>query len=232
MSNNQYFSLAVDSDKFENKSQTSTEIPYYADDGLWQEEKWTLSYRHYSTEEREELLIDLELHNLEEEVRPYEGKLYFLINGVQRIALDAHGRYHPEMEYAFYILNQDILKQICEAKTLEIKIEGRFGSKIVPFDHKENDSSYPTNDAITGEGFILFSQCFYNEFYGSLEYPEALNNYIKYEDARKASFTKLRSEMEKRIRRTEGRSSSNSGKVIAIIIILAFIAFLIYGALV
>ena len=57
--NNSYFALKVDNDKFKNKTQTETAIPFYAEDDTDPSERdaiWKLYYRHYSTEEEEDLL--------------------------------------------------------------------------------------------------------------------------------------------------------------------------------
>lgn len=100
------------------------------------------------------------------------GQIIFNINDSININIEANENYVDAatiednngnkssfyIESAYYELSQELLAQICEAKTLDIKIEGTDGDEIVK-----------------GDKFLIYCRKFYNQFYDNTKYPEVAN---------------------------------------------------------
>ena len=102
------------------------------------------------------------------------GKLIININGVENIALEPHESYADLVNKAFtrdetvceesdwYEIDQDILKKICDANSVDFQIRGE---RIEEF---------------SGNKFIKYAQVFYNGFYDDEAYKEVLDEKLDY----------------------------------------------------
>lgn len=100
------------------------------------------------------------------------GELILNINDSVNVRLEAHENYTDSStfknyqgeivtsysESAFYGITKEQLAEICEAKTLDIKVRGSDGSIIS-----------------NGDKFLIYCRKFYNQFYDSTKYPETAN---------------------------------------------------------
>ena len=157
--------ISVDYDKFENKRETSLDYAC----GLY-EEKYShddylrLKIRHISLPGADDLLLDLN-YSGDDWFFLRNGSLIININDIENIELDPHESYAEtyDTEYRikckesdYYIINQDILKKICDAKSVEIRVTGK--------------SVWELN----ANGLIRYAQIFYNGFYDENAYLDSL----------------------------------------------------------
>lgn len=160
---NKYISVYYD--KFENKRET---LLNYAC-GLYVNEYNKNDYlnliiRHISFPGEDGLLLDLN-YSGDDWFFLRSGILIININNIENIELDPHESYAETYntgysfkckESDFYIINQEILKKICDAKSVEIKVTGK--------------SVWVLN----ANGLIRYAQIFYNGFYDENAYWDAL----------------------------------------------------------
>ena len=173
--------LNVVNDKFTNKTTTRMSYGY----NVWQCSDWQrndptycnsfihsrdcpmqMRLRHVSTPNIDSLVLDLDYTFIRDWVFLRDGELIININNVENIRLKAHENYSDVdsgpgpvtvSESVYYDLNNELLKKICDAKTLGFKIV----AKHEVFEVNEN-------------GFINYAQVFYNGFYDSTQYVESL----------------------------------------------------------
>ena len=126
-----------------------------------------VNFRHVSTPNIDALLLDL-FYRGKDWFFVSNGRLIININNVENLVLEPNESYSETNETPFYGLtcdesnwyeiNQDILKKICDAKTIDFKIIG---------ENKSVEASF--ND------FIIYAQRFYNGLYDENAYLDALN---------------------------------------------------------
>ena len=161
--------ICVEYDKFTNKRETSmdsmdllVEYEYY----------FKINLRHVSTPKSEDLLLDL-LYRGEDWFYLNKGKLIININDVENIVLEPHESYSDMTKIGFeldekceesdwYVISQDILKKICDAKSVDFQIRGE---SIVE---------------VNANKFIKYAQVFYNGFYNEEAYKEVLEEKLDY----------------------------------------------------
>lgn len=155
--------INVSYDKFENRKNSS--MPY-----MRIYEGWitvNVSLMHISHPQSEELYLRIICLRREDWVYLKEGNLILNINDVENIVLKP---YHVQMEpkhnidyaeNALYIIDQDLLRKICNAETLDMKISGR-----------------EISDSFSATNFIKYAQFFYNGFYDENAYKEVLGEEI------------------------------------------------------
>ena len=151
--------LKVDYDKFANKTVTSMKDEYNVSDSGVIMLKAML--RHVSMPDLDSLVLDLDY------VGPEwfflrNGNLTININDVENVVLKPHQSYTNNhyclcVESDWYQLDQELLKKICDAKSLEFKISG---AKVY--------------DIVNGNRFIEYAQKFYNGFYDEEAYKEVV----------------------------------------------------------
>lgn len=154
--------LKVDYDKFANKTVTSMKDEYYVRANVI---KLNAMLRHVSTPDLDTLVLDLNYDGLDWFFLR-NGNLTININDVENIVLEPNESYTDTytgysdchcVESDFYQLDQELLKKICDAKTLDFKISGA-----------------TTYDIANGNSFIEYAQKFYNGFYDEEAYKEAV----------------------------------------------------------
>ena len=164
MATDHYFNVDVHVDKFENKTITKT-------DDYWEDVDWKLGYRHFSEESGDDLFFYVYAIEHPDMLHLKEGNVVFLIDDVRQLRLTGDSRSeiveHGWNEHAIYRITREQVKEICDAKTLELRITGRTVSKTF--------QGYP---------FKLFSQCFYNQFFDKNEYREAMGQYDRWWEER------------------------------------------------
>lgn len=165
--------VEVRHDKFTNTTTTQTCLgyPIYRFDPPESSADLQVYIQHISTPDIEDLLLRLyytDRSNGEGWFFLRNGKFIININGVENIELEPHEVY-AEVSANFsyeskkcnecddYFISQEILKKICDAKTIDFKIIG--GRQVV-------ESCVNT--------FINYAQRFYNGFYDENAYIEAL----------------------------------------------------------
>lgn len=164
MAEDHFFKMDVHVDKFENKTISQT-------NDHWDDVNWNLGYRHFSDESGDELLFYVYVTEYPDMLNLREGNVVFLIDNVKQIKLTGSSLPEPAEhgwnERALYRITKEQIKEICDAKTLEIRISGRTVSKTF--------KGYP---------FKLFTQCFYNQFFDQNEYKEAMGRYDRWWEER------------------------------------------------
>lgn len=158
MEEGHFFKMKVNVDRFEHKTITQTE-DYRHDYFL------KLGFRHFSEESEDSLYfyIDSDIYDVPE---TDESSAIFLIDGTRTVKVKGAGRadvvsgeYHADV---LCEISKDQLKEICDAKTLEIRLNIMGEERTI----------IPSN-------FIVFAQCFYNQFLDANEYKDALLEYDK-----------------------------------------------------
>lgn len=175
--------IKVDYDKFENKRTTTMNYPYlfWAPAGPWEqgnslEVRNTVSQgidhmcaqlRHISTPDVDSLLIDI-ISMREGWFFLRDGMFTININNVENIRLEPHDSYAKTgsnpfgmsrcKESCFYRINQDILKKICDADSLDFKVAGK-----------------NTSIEVNANEFIIYARRFYNGLYDENAYLDSLN---------------------------------------------------------
>ena len=154
--------LKVDYDKFANKTVTSMKDEYNVRANVI---KLKAMLRHVSMPDLDSLVLDLNYDGLEWFFLSH-GNLTININDVENIVLEPHESYTDTytgyedchcVESDWYQLDQELLKKICDAKTLDFKIAGA-----------------TTYDIAKGNRFIEYAQKFYNGFYDEDAYKEVV----------------------------------------------------------
>ena len=154
--------LKVDYDKFANKTVTSMKDEYNVRANVI---KLKAMLRHVSMPDLDSLVLDLNYDGLEWFFLSH-GNLTININDVENIVLEPHESYTDTytgyedchcVESDWYQLDQELLKKICDAKTLDFKIAGA-----------------TTYDIAKGNRFIEYAQKFYNGFYDEEAYKEVV----------------------------------------------------------
>lgn len=154
--------LKVDYDKFANKTVTSMKDEYNVRANVI---KLKAMLRHVSMPDLDTLVLDLNYDGLEWFFLSH-GNLTININDVENIVLEPHESYTDTytgyedchcVESDWYQLDQELLKKICDAKTLDFKIAGA-----------------TTYDIAKGNRFIDYAQKFYNGFYDEEAYKEVV----------------------------------------------------------
>lgn len=154
--------LKVDYDKFANKTVTSMKDEYNVRANVI---KLKAMLRHVSMPDLDSLVLDLNYDGLEWFFLSH-GNLTININDVENIVLEPHESYTDTytgyedchcVESDWYQLDQELLKKICDAKTLDFKIAGA-----------------TTYDIAKGNRFIEYAQKFYNGFYDEDVYKEVV----------------------------------------------------------
>lgn len=126
---------------------------------------------HFSSPNAEDLTLRLYYRDISDSEGWFflrSGKFIININGVENIELEPHEVYAEVKavttwesekccECDYYFISQELLKKICDAKTVDFKIIG--GRQVV-------ESSV--------NSFIIYAQRFYNGFYDENAYVEAL----------------------------------------------------------
>lgn len=154
--------LRVEYDKFSNKRVTSMSAITLLEMGL--SSYFKINLRHVSTPETEVLLIDL-LYSGWDWFDLDKGILIININDIENIELKPHGTYEggePDKCYEdyYYEINKEILKKICDAKSVDFQIQGKRGKRI---------------EEANGDRFIKYAQIFYNGFYDEELYKEVID---------------------------------------------------------
>ena len=154
--------LKVDYDKFANKTVTSMKDEYRVGANAL---KFRAMLRHVSMPDLDSLVLDINYDGLEWFFLSH-GNLTININDVENIVLEPHESYTDTytgyedchcVESDWYQLDQELLKKICDAKTLDFKIAGA-----------------TTYDIAKGNRFIEYAQKFYNGFYDEEAYKEVV----------------------------------------------------------
>jgi hypothetical protein len=154
--------LDVKYDKFASKTVTSMKDVYEVKAHAL---KFTAMLRHVSMPDLDTLVLDLNYDGYDWFFLR-NGNLTININDVENIVLEPHESYADTytgyetchcVESDFYELNQELLKKICDAKTLDFKISGA-----------------TTYDIANGQRFIKYAQKFYNGFYDEEAYKEVV----------------------------------------------------------
>lgn len=123
--------------------------------------------RHVSDPNNDVVIIDL-VSSTKDWLFLSSGNIIININNVENITLEPHESYSETREGLFneirceescyYIINQEILHKICEAKSIDFRIRGRQVIKDV-----------------NANGFINYAQRFYNGVYDENTYIDSLN---------------------------------------------------------
>ena len=154
--------IKVDYDKFSNKTVTSMKDEYR----MWAKATtFKAMLRHVSMPDVDSLVLDLNYDGTEWFFLR-DGNLTININDVENIVLEPHESYADTytgyndchcVESDWYLLDQELLKKICDAKTLDFKISGA-----------------TTYDIAKGNRFIEYAQKFYNGFYDEEAYKDVV----------------------------------------------------------
>ncbi len=170
--------LIKDVDKFEDKTTTTTEMLKLS--------SVKIKLRHISFADGDDsLVIDVYSERQYGWLNIRGGELILNINYSINIRLEAHENYTNSSSFknndgevittysesAFYNITKEQFAEICEAKTLDIKVRGSDGSIIE-----------------SGGVFLIYCKKFYNLFYDNTKYLETQdieefrgeNNYGKY----------------------------------------------------
>lgn len=155
--------VKVENDKFNNKTVTTMKKPYRLTKttlgGLYH-----LTLRHVSAPSHDSLLIDVYYQGFDWAFLR-NGSMIININNVENIELEAHESYSDTMtvgesvecvESDYYEINQEILKKICDAQSVDIKIAGSNTEKV-----KEANQ------------FIEYARHFYSDFYDENAYKDS-----------------------------------------------------------
>lgn len=154
--------LKVDYDKFANKTVTSMKDEYNVRANVIE---LKAMLRHVSMPDLDSLVLDLNYDGLDWFFLRH-GNLTININDVENIVLEPHESYSDTyrgyedchcVESDWCQLDQELLKKICDAKTLDFKIAGA-----------------TTYDIAKGNRFIEYAQKFYNGFYDEDAYKEVV----------------------------------------------------------
>ena len=154
--------IKVDYDKFTNKTVTSMKDEYDVKANVL---NFKAMLRHVSLPDFDSLLLDINYDGLDWFFLR-NGNLIINIDDTENIVLEPHESYADTytgysdchcVESDFYELNQEILKKLCDAKTLDFKISGA-----------------TTYDIANGNRFIKYAQKFYNGFYDEEAYKEVV----------------------------------------------------------
>lgn len=123
--------------------------------------------RHVSVPNRDVLIIDV-FSNTKDWLFLRHGNIIININNTENITLEpnepvsetSEGAFNEIrcVEYCYYIINQEILHRICEAKSLDFSIRGSHDRKVV-----------------NANGFINYARRFYNGVYDENAYIDSLN---------------------------------------------------------
>jgi len=165
--------IRVDHDKFTNKTTTQmdTEYPIYRFEQHENNPDLHVYIKHVSAPDAEGLLLYLYYRDRTDSYGWFflrNGTFIININGIENIELEPHEAYAEVSaitsyesekcsECDYYFIDQELLKKICDAKTVDFKIIG--GRQVV-------ESSANT--------FINYAQRFYNGFYDENAYLDAL----------------------------------------------------------
>lgn len=154
--------LKVDYDKFASKTVTTMKEEYDVRANVI---GLKAMLRHVSMPDVDTLVLDLN-YDGEDWFFLSHGNLTININDVENIVLEPHESYTDTytgydtcrcVESDWYELNQDLLKKICDAKSIDFKISGS-----------------TTYDIAQGNRFIKYAQKFYNGFYDEEAYKEVV----------------------------------------------------------
>lgn len=150
------------SDKFSDiKKKTTTTDRIYLSGGVG------FNLRHISFDEIEEVLVIDVFYSANQSAYMLglnNGTLILNINNSKNIELEAEENYTDSssinnatvhFESVYFEISKDILAEICEAKSLEMKIIGSNRDKV-----------------LKGEKFLNYCRKFYNQFYDNKKYPE------------------------------------------------------------
>lgn len=163
--------IDVDYDKFADKRVTTTK-PMQLIGEFYRGEPVTtfdINIRHLSMPQDDSLLLDIE-YSGGDWVFLRWGYLIININNVENIKLKANESWHDHdvidggckcEESCYYVIDQETLKKICDADTIDVKIQGE-------------DTDYECN----ANEFILYAQYFYNSVYDSEAYKDIQNKSI------------------------------------------------------
>ena len=128
----------------------------------------TFGFRHVSTPKFDALILDVMVQHLDW-YHFENGELTFNINGVKNIKLKPHnqGKDVATIDHTTYVfennyyeMTQEQLKELCDAKSLDIQLSGK-GCAI----------------EMSGQEFISYCQLFYNQFYDETMYTSAATEY-------------------------------------------------------
>lgn len=154
--------LKVDYDKFASKTVTTMKYEYDVRANVI---SLKAMLRHVSMPDLDILVLDLN-YDGDDWLFLSNGNLTININDVENIVLKPHESYTDTystydscrcVESDWYELNQELLKKICDAKSVDFKIAGS-----------------TTYDIANGNRFIKYAQRFYNGFYDVEAYTEAV----------------------------------------------------------
>jgi len=166
----------VEYDKFTNRRESYMSpmtLDYDDDDFYISEGTFCINLRHVSSPESEGLVLDVRF-NGEDWFFLRSGKLIININGVENIALEPHESYAKVVDKPFsrheteceesdwYEIDKDLLKKICDAKSIDFQIRGEGVEEF------------------NGNKFIKYAQVFYNGFYDEEAYKEVLDEKLDY----------------------------------------------------
>ena len=162
--------IEVEYDKFTNKRNTSM-CPMTLTE--WYGGYFNIDLRHVSTPKSEGLLIDL-YYRGDDWFFLRNGGIIININNVENISLEPHESYsHVKDSYNYeedskceeedyYEIDKEILKKICDAKSIDIQIRGE------------------SVEEVNANKFIKYAQVFYNGFYDDEAYKEVLDEKLDY----------------------------------------------------
>ena len=170
--------LTTETDKFKNKTTTECVNPYVIKNEY--DDLMTASFKHTSTPEVDAVGISI-LYASSDWIFLRDGELIININNVENVVLKPKGAYTDTIrgnfeayskvakvkltgsdsvhcwEGAWYELSQDMLKKICDAQSVDMKICGG-----------------KTYETVNANSFITYSRLFYNAFYDSEAYKETV----------------------------------------------------------
>ena len=157
------FLKVTKSDKFSDVQKTTTTTDKIFISGL------SFNLRHILIEDEDILLLDvLQINQSFMMLGISNGVLILNINNSKNIELEVGENFADSAsvhkvnnitfhcESAYYELSKDILEEICEAKSLAMKIVGSNSSKVLK----------------NTEKFLNYCRKFYNQFYDNTKYPE------------------------------------------------------------
>lgn len=162
--------IEVEFDKFTNKRVTSI-CPMTLMKGYTI--YFSISLRHVSIPGHEGLLINL-FYKGDGWFFLRNGEIIININNVENISLEPNESYARVVdsydltengkcsELDYYEIDREILKKICDAKSLDIQIRGKYVEEV------------------NANKFIKYAQVFYNGFYDEEAYKEVLDEELDY----------------------------------------------------
>lgn len=175
--------LTTETDKFKNKTTTECVNPYVIKNEY--DDLMTASFMHTSTPEVDALGINI-LYASTDWMFLRDGELIININNVENVVLKPKEAYTDTIrgnfeayskvakveltgsdsvhcwEGAWYGLSQDILKKICDAQSIDMKIGGG-----------------KTSETVSANSFITYSRLFYNAFYDNEAYKDTVEKNSK-----------------------------------------------------